>query len=108
MMLDARLRITQAVDAGQWIADEKITPHLFESLLPNSPALFKMTDLEATQAARDASILALFAIHAGIWQSPAQIGLLMELQSAAIRLQAHPSLCKDRSSEASGIAVATG
>jgi hypothetical protein len=94
LLIEARLRISDSVDSGEWLADHKMTPDLIAGQIPSLERLFVLDDGAVSRAAIKTSLLSLHAIHAGIWQSVPSLSFFMNLQLAAARLQEHPALMR--------------
>ena len=89
LLIEAKLRIADSLEAGEWCLDQKITPDLILDQIPNLKDLFALNDEAVAEAAMKTSLLSLHAIHSGVWQNIPSLTFFMQLQVAAVQLQGH-------------------
>lgn len=94
LLIEAKLRIADSLEAGEWCLNQKITPDLILDQIPGLKELFALDDGAVTESAMKTSLLSLHAIHSGVWQSIPSLTFFMQLQVAAVRLQGHPLLSR--------------
>lgn len=83
-MIAARGLITLSEDKGQWIRG-RITPQMIKRFLHDRDRAWQIDDRSIARHAEQGSLLALTAIHEGIWSDASAIATFMSLQSIAIR-----------------------
>lgn len=93
LMTRCRYRLDTSEDGGVWV-DGELTPDIVRSYLPDREVLFSMDDSAVADMAEKASLLALSAVHEGLWSDTQVLPQFMKLQEAAASLSksSRPSL----------------